>query len=40
MDDVSLTSSASDEGSEIRFDLRLWYLSTRMRGGLVYFTER
>lgn len=40
MNDVSLTASASDEGSEIRFDLRLWYLSTRMRGGLVYFTER
>lgn len=30
---------ASDEGKEICFDLTLWYLSTRMRGGLVYFTE-
>lgn len=33
-----LIASASDEGQEIRFDLRLWYLSTRMRGGLIYFT--
>ncbi len=29
---------ASDEGARRSFDLRLWYLSTRMRGGLVYFT--
>lgn len=29
---------ASDEGKEICVDLRLWYLSTRMRGGLVYFS--
>jgi hypothetical protein len=35
----SLTAVASDEGKQISFDLRLWYLSTRMRGGLVYFTE-
>ncbi len=38
MDDNSLATCASDEGKEICFDLRLWYLSTRMRGGLVYFT--
>ena len=38
--DNSLTAVASDEGKQISFDLRLWYLSTRMRGGLVYFTER
>lgn len=36
--EASLTACASDEGSERCFDLRLWYLSTRMRGGLVYFT--
>jgi len=34
-----LAACASDEGREICFDLRMWYLSTRMRGGLVYFTE-
>jgi hypothetical protein len=39
MDDDHLTASASDEGKLIHFDLRLWYLSTRMRGGLVYFTQ-
>lgn len=38
--DTNLTAYASDEGRQICFDLRLWYLSTRMRGGLVYFTER
>jgi len=36
--ETSLTACASDEGNERCFDLRLWYLSTRMRGGLVYFT--
>ena len=35
-----LTATASDEGKQIHFDLRLWYLSTRMRGGLIYFTEQ
>ena len=40
LDDAGLMACASDEGNEIRFDLKLWYLSTRMRGGLVYFTER
>ena len=39
MDDNQLFAWASDEGKEIRFDLKLWYLSTRMRGGLVYFTR-
>ena len=39
LDEERLTASASDEGKLIHFDLRLWYLSTRMRGGLVYFTE-
>ena len=38
--DTNLTAYASDEGKQISFDLRLWYLSTRMRGGLVYFTEQ
>lgn len=37
--DARLIASASDEGKEISFDLGLWYLSTRMRGGLIYFTE-
>lgn len=31
-------ADASDEGKKISFDLHLWYLSTRMSGGLVYFT--
>ncbi|NLG23714.1 MAG: hypothetical protein GX558_00035 [Clostridiales bacterium] len=30
---------ASDEGGRTCFDLKMWYLSTRMRGGLVYFSE-
>lgn len=38
IDDTTACCSASDEGHERTFDLRLWYLSTRMRGGLVYFT--
>lgn len=33
----ALTAYASDEGVRRAFDLKLWYLSTRMRGGLVYF---
>ena len=37
--DGQLIAWASDEGREISFDLKLWYLSTRMRGGLVYFSE-
>lgn len=39
IDEGVLVAEASDEGKKIHFDLRLWYLSTRMRGGLVYFTE-
>lgn len=31
--------TASDEGQQISLDLRLWYLTTRMSGGLVYFTH-
>lgn len=31
-------ATASDEGISRSFDLKLWYISTRMRGGLVYFT--
>lgn len=38
IEENSLTAHASDEGHPIMFDLRLWYLSTRMSGGLVYFT--
>ena len=38
--DTGITAYASDEGKEISFDLKLWYLSTRMRGGLVYFTRK
>jgi len=33
----AITACASDEGVLREFDLKLWYLSTRMRGGLVYF---
>ncbi len=36
--DTTLSACASDEGRENCFDLRLWYLTTRMRGGLIYFT--
>jgi len=38
IDDDNLMVCASDEGNEICFDLKLWYLSTRMRGGLAYFS--
>lgn len=34
----TLIADSSDEGLPRRFDLRLWYLSTRLPGGLVYFT--
>lgn len=34
-----MTADASDEGQHRNFDLRLWYLTTRMSGGLVYFTS-
>lgn len=34
----SLIAYASDESKKISFDLRLWYQTTRMSGGLVYFT--
>jgi len=37
---TNLSAYASDEGDKICFDLRLWYLSTHMRGGLIYFTEK
>jgi len=36
--DNSLIADASDEGLHRRFDLGLWYISTRLPGGLVYFT--
>lgn len=39
IDEKSLIADASDEGLHRRFDLRLWYLSTRLPGGLVYFTH-
>ena len=38
LEDGSLAACASDEGKVNCFDLKLWYLSTRMRGGLIYFT--
>jgi hypothetical protein len=38
IEDGCAIATASDEGLTRRFDLRLWYISTRMRGGLVYFT--
>jgi hypothetical protein len=38
MDENKLIASVSDEGKQISIDLRLWYLTTRMHGGLVYFT--
>ncbi len=36
--DSHLRAFASDEGKQICIDLKLWYLSTRMRGGLIYFS--
>ncbi len=39
IDEGILTADASDEGLHRHFDLRLWYLSTRLPGGLVYFTH-
>lgn len=39
MEEDRLIACASDEGRLIEFDLLLWYLSTTMRGGLVYFTQ-
>ena len=33
-----LIADASDEGLHRHFDLGLWYVSTRLPGGLVYFT--
>ncbi len=39
VDGDTVFTCASDEGKEVCFDLKLWYLSTRMRGGLVYFTD-
>ncbi len=38
LDDGKAIATASDEGISRSFDLKLWYISTRMRGGLVYFT--
>ncbi len=39
MENNSIIVSASDEGRQISLDLRLWYLTTRMSGGLAYFTH-
>jgi hypothetical protein len=39
IEENALIAEASDEGRHRRFDLRLWYLSTRLSGGLVYFTH-
>lgn len=33
----TLIAEASDEGKKIEFDLRLWYLTTKMHGGLIYY---
>jgi hypothetical protein len=38
-EDSGLLVTASDEGKRINFDLYMWYLTTRMSGGLVYFTS-
>ncbi len=32
----TIIADASDEGMHRRFDLSMWYLSTRLPGGLVY----
>ncbi|BCJ94518.1 hypothetical protein acsn021_20870 [Anaerocolumna cellulosilytica] len=33
----SLIAEASDEGKKIEFDLKLWYMTTKMHGGLIYY---
>jgi hypothetical protein len=33
----SIIAVASDEGKKIEFDLSLWYLTTKMHGGFIYF---
>ena len=39
IDNTEVIVHASDEGHEIVFDLQLWYRTTSLSGGLVYFTE-
>ncbi len=39
IEDTEVLVHASDEGHEIVFDLQLWYKTTNLSGGLVYFTE-
>lgn len=34
-----LIATASDEGVSTTFDLRLWYETTKMHGGLIYFNQ-
>ncbi len=36
--DGKIFATATDEGEKIHFDLSLWYQSTKMSGGLVYFS--
>jgi hypothetical protein len=36
--DQQLIATATDEGRQRIFDLELWYSTTKMHGGLVYFT--
>lgn len=33
-----IRATASDEGKKIDFDLGLWYLTTKMHGGLIYYS--
>ena len=37
---TSIKANASDEGNEITFDLQLWYTTTNLSGGLVYFLPK
>lgn len=37
MEEGSILATASDEGKVREFDLLLWYVTTTMHGGLVYF---
>ena len=39
LEDDRLLATVSDEGRRLQLDLRLWYLTTPMRGALAYFTE-
>ena len=40
IDKEHVYAHALDNGKKIKFDLQLWFLSTRMHGGLIYFEQK